>query len=113
MKEPVTPNALKSLLERDAPPLVLDVRSPEEYAVGHVPGAKNIPVDEVEGRLAEIPADRLVVPYCNMQHPGSSRGERIAELLEIRGYDARVLAGGFPAWREVGLEAEKRADDDA
>lgn len=97
----VTPEILKNQLETDAP-IVVDVRSPEEYAEGHVPGAVNIPIDEVEQRLSEIPQDRPVVPYCNMYHPGSSRGERAAMLLQAHGYEATTLNGGFPAWMRLG-----------
>jgi rhodanese-related sulfurtransferase len=57
-------------------------------------------MDEVEARLQEIPRDRPVVPYCNMQHPGLSRGERVTALLLGKGYEARVLDGGFLKWQE-------------
>lgn len=84
-------------------PVVVDVRAPDEYAAGHVTGAINIPAGELSERYAEIPNDRPVVTYCNMQHPGTSRGERSAELLRSHGYQAYALEGGFPAWRTAGL----------
>jgi phage shock protein E len=79
---------------------VVDVRTPDEYAAGHVTDAVHIPLDELEGRAAEIPRDRPVVTYCNMYHPGSSRGERAAALLQALGFDASTIAGGYPAWLE-------------
>ena len=79
---------------------VVDVRSQEEFDAGHVTGAVHVPIEELESRLAELPADQPVVTYCNMFHPGTSRGERAAALLAERGFDAVVLEGGYPAWRE-------------
>lgn len=59
----ISPKALQEQLESDALPLVIDVRSDEEYGAGHIPGALHIPADEVATRLNEIPTDRPVVPY--------------------------------------------------
>jgi rhodanese-related sulfurtransferase len=44
-------------------PVVIDVRSADEYAAGHIPGALHIPASEIEERLDEFPRDRLIVPY--------------------------------------------------
>lgn len=49
---------------------------------------------------------RLIVTYCNMHHRGESRGERAAALLREKGYEARTLDGGYPAWKEAGLPVE-------
>jgi rhodanese-related sulfurtransferase len=59
----ISPAELRRQMASDTPPAVIDVRSAEEYAAGHIPGARHIPGDEVEHRLAEIPRDRPVVPY--------------------------------------------------
>lgn len=83
--------------------LVIDVRGAAEYAAGHVAGARNIPLAKLEARLGELPRDQQIVTYCNMQHPGHSRGERAAALLSERGYRAAALAGGYPNWRAQGL----------
>lgn len=99
MSKPTEPDARRDPQEQ-LTPTVVDVRGPDEYAAGHVTDAVNIPLDELEGRAAEIPRDRPVVTYCNMYHPGSSRGERAAELLQALGFDAGALAGGYPAWLE-------------
>jgi rhodanese-related sulfurtransferase len=86
-----------------APPIVVDVRGPDEYAAGHIAGAMNIPLDQLQDRLAELPPNRLVVTYCNMFHRGMSRCERAASLLEQSGVPARALDGGYPGWQQAGL----------
>jgi rhodanese-related sulfurtransferase len=54
-------------------PLVIDVRSTDEYASGHVQEAVHIHLEERTSRLAQLPHDQLVVTYCNMYHPGESQ----------------------------------------
>ncbi len=85
---------------------IVDVRSPEEYADGHLEGAVNIPLAELEARVGELPSKTEVVTYCNMYHPGSSRGEQAADMLTKLGLDAKAMQGGFPAWRDAGLPVE-------
>lgn len=82
--------------------VVVDVREPEEYRSGHVPGAVNIPLGELERRAGELPAGRPVVAYCNLRHPGQARCERAVALLRARGVQATLLAGGFSAWQAEG-----------
>ncbi|HEY8742104.1 MAG TPA: rhodanese-like domain-containing protein, partial [Chloroflexota bacterium] len=77
-----------------------------EYAAGHLPDARHLPADELEQRLGELPSDRPVVTYCTMRHRGASRSERAAALLRERGYDARALDGGLPAWQAAGGTVE-------
>ncbi len=89
------------------PQVVIDVRSAEEYEAGHVPGARRIPLDQLPGRFAELPAGRPVVTYCTMRHRGDSRGERAAALLRERGFQARALDGGLPAWAAAGYPVER------
>jgi rhodanese-related sulfurtransferase/predicted transcriptional regulator len=76
---------------------VLDVRPSEEYATGHIPGARSIPIDELEERLSELPSDREVVAYC--RGPYCVFSDQAVELLRRRGYDAKRLAGGLPDWK--------------
>lgn len=103
----LTPQELQVQSGDTPAPQVVDVRSAEEFAAGHVPGALHIPLDELPGRLSELPHDRPVVTYCNMFHPGASRGERAAEQLSRLGFDAAVLEGGFPAWRDNAAPTEE------
>ncbi|MEM0982284.1 MAG: rhodanese-like domain-containing protein [Cyanobacteria bacterium P01_H01_bin.58] len=97
----MTPAILAARLASDNPPVLLDVRSPQEYAAGHIPGAINIPYREVPHRLDELAAfktDEIVV-YCEV---GVRAG--IAELaLEKAGYQRIVqLEGDMRAWRDSG-----------
>lgn len=74
---------------------LLDVRTPAEFAAGHIPGAVNVPVDELRGRLAVVPTGRPVVAYCQV----GQRGYLATRVLLQRGYDARNLAGGYKTYR--------------
>lgn len=85
------------------------MRSPEEYAEGHIDGATNIPPADLEARVRDVPLGTEVVTYCNKFHPGSSRGEQAADRLSDLGFDAKALLGGFPAWRDAGLPVEAEA----
>lgn len=74
--------------------LLVDVRTPTEFAAGRLPGAVNIPVDELRDRLAEIPRDRDVTVYCQV----GQRGYLATRILLQHGYRVRNLAGGFKTW---------------
>lgn len=97
---------LQDSIHGENPPLVIDVRGSSEYATGHVMGAVNIPLGNLESQLLRIPQDRPVVTYCNMHHRGGSRGEQASILLCNQGYQARTLDGGYPAWKEQGFSVE-------
>jgi rhodanese-related sulfurtransferase len=99
----ISPAALAEALNAADPPLVIDVRGPSEYAEGHVAGAINIPLGQLERRVKSIPTTQPIATYCNMHHRGVSRGERAAALLRERGYQARAIDGGYPAWEQSGL----------
>ena len=74
---------------------LLDVRSPEEYARGHLPGALNIPVQELDRRVAEAgPADGELVVYCRSGH----RSSRAAEILRQHGFSKVHNLGPMTAW---------------
>ncbi len=76
--------------------VVIDVRSPEEYATGHVPGSVNIPVAELDSRLSELPDGAEVVTVCTL---GGARSCGAAEHLSQKGYRASALRGGFGGWK--------------
>lgn len=104
---PITQEQLLELQAgKDPELLVLDVRSPEEYAAGHVPGAVNVPYDQVAARLAEIPKDKDVVLYCR----SGRRTGIAAEVLESNGYTRlRRLQGDLEAWMKAGRPIEAAA----
>ncbi|MCP2256398.1 transcriptional regulator, ArsR family [Streptoalloteichus tenebrarius] len=102
--EPVTVEQLRERLD-DPDLVVLDIRSPEEYAAGHVPGAVSLPSGELRDKLAELPRDAKIVAYC--QGPYCVASPKAVQLLRELGYDARPLAGGFTRWDRVGRRASR------
>lgn len=74
---------------------LLDVRSPEEYGLGTIPGAVNIPLDDLRDRISEVPLDRRVVIFCAV----GLRGYLAQRILMGRGYkDVRNLSGGYKTY---------------
>ncbi|HLY31462.1 MAG TPA: rhodanese-like domain-containing protein, partial [Ktedonobacterales bacterium] len=65
------------------------------------PGALNIPLTQLKRRLGELPREQRIITYCNMRHPGHSRGEQAAALLAEQGLQASALTGGYPAWQRA------------
>jgi len=102
-KDDLEPVPAADLLERAKKGLVtvLDVRPPEEYAAGHVPGAVNIPIHELERRLAELPKRKEVVAYC--RGPYCLMSYDAVFLLRKKGLRARRLEDGLPEWQLAGL----------
>lgn len=82
--------------------LLVDVRTPEEFAGGHIPGAVNIPLQELETRLAEIPTDSPVVLYCR----SGNRSAQAAAILREAGYRRIYDLGGINAWQAQGLPVQ-------
>lgn len=83
---------------------LLDVRPPEEYAAGHLPGAVNIPLKDLTRRLGELPEGAEVVAYCRGPYCVLAY-EAVAALREC-GRTARRMEDGFPEWRMAGLPVE-------
>lgn len=102
-KDELEPVAAGELLERARKGLVtvLDVRPAAEFAAGHLPGAVNIPIDELERRLAELPRRKEVVAYC--RGPFCLMSFEAVQLLRRVGLKARRLKDGLPEWRMAGL----------
>jgi rhodanese-related sulfurtransferase len=73
------------------------VRPAEEYAAGHIEGARSIPIDELERRLAELPEDREVIAYC--RGPFCAYAHEAVRTLERAGRRARRLEEGWPEWQ--------------
>lgn len=83
---------------------VIDVRPPEEYAQGHIAGALNVPLDQLQRRLGDLPKEREVVAYC--RGPWCVLSYEAVAQLRKEGVAARRLEDGFPEWRRAGLPFE-------
>ncbi|MHB8188774.1 MAG: ArsR/SmtB family transcription factor [Dermatophilaceae bacterium] len=81
--------------------VVLDVRPHHEYASGHIPGAVSVPVEELEQRLAELPADIQVVAYCRGAY--CVLAYDAVRLLTRHGRSAKRLREGMLEWRLAGM----------
>lgn len=84
---------------------VLDVRPEDEFALGHVPGAINVPLSELERRLSDFPPGQEVVAYC--RGPYCVLSYEAVALLRAHGFTVRRLEDGLPEWRAAGLPVER------
>jgi rhodanese-related sulfurtransferase len=102
----IAPGALVERLKHGPWPQVVDVRTPGEFASGHLRGAVNVPVTVLSSRLASMELDpaRPVVAICLTAH----RSVPAVRLLRQRGFDAVQLAGGMMAWRAEKLPEARR-----
>ena len=98
--EPVSRTELLDRLRAGAA-AVLDVRPEDEFQQGHLPGALNIPLAQLERRLTELPPDREIVAYC--RGPWCVLSFEAVAALRQRGFQARRLEDGFPEWKVAGL----------
>lgn len=105
-KDDFEPVPAAELLDRARRGLVtvLDVRPAEEFAAGHVPGAVNIPIHELEKRFRELPKRKEIIAYC--RGPFCLMSFEAVQLLRKRGMKARRLQDGMPEWRIAGLPVE-------
>lgn len=106
VKDSLEPVPADQLLERvrDGLVSVLDVRPPEEYEAGHLPGAINIPLEELEKHLHELNPDQEIVAYCRGPHCVLAF-DAVSKLRQ-KGVKARRLEGGLPEWQLEGLPVE-------
>jgi len=101
--EPIPPAELLNRARRGLV-TVLDVRPPEEFASGHVPGALNIPVEQLARKLRDLPKGKEVIAYC--RGPFCLMSFEAVQLLRKKGIKARRLQDGMPEWRTAGLPVE-------
>jgi rhodanese-related sulfurtransferase len=87
--------------------LVLDVRPQAEYAAGHLPHARSLPIDQLRKRIDELPKNTPVVAYC--RGPFCLMARDAVELLRKKGYRAFHLTDGVAEWRAQGLPIEADA----
>lgn len=96
--------AAKRSLGSDAGLQLIDVRTEMEYAAGHLPAARLIPLQQLGSRLSEIDPQKPVLLYCRSGH----RSAMALQILTKKGYSqARHLQGGFLAWEAAGNPVEK------
>jgi rhodanese-related sulfurtransferase len=102
--EQVTAEELRRRLDADDV-ILLDVRPAEEYAAGHLPGARSLPWDEIEERLTELPGDTSVVAYC--RGPYCVYADTALGVLAGRGWNVARLEEGVAEWQQAGYPIEK------
>ncbi len=100
----ISPDDLYEQRQSGPAPLILDVRTPEEFRLGHIPGAVNIPHTELASRIGEVQQSCAVVLYC-MLGPRARLGERT--LLDAGVDNVLHLDGGLYAWQQAGFAVEK------
>lgn len=98
MFPPSVPSINATEVKDDA--VVLDVREPDEWEAGHIPGALHIPLSDVPGRLGELPEGGQITVVCR----SGGRSARATNWLTQNGYDAINLEGGMGAWEAAGRE---------
>lgn len=106
VKDTLEPVPAEELLDRVRKGLVtvLDVRPPDEYAAGHIAGAVNVPLAELEKYLNKLKPKKEVVAYCRGPHCVLSYDA--IEQLRSRGIKARRLKEGYPEWKAAGLPVD-------
>ena len=82
--------------------VLIDVRTPEEFASGHIADAVNIPVDQLASRLSEVPQDKPVVLYCR----SGNRSGQAAQILDRAGYTQIYDLGGIVTWAQQGFPVQ-------
>ncbi len=82
--------------------VLIDVRTPEEFASGHIANAVNIPVDQLASRLSEVPQDKAVVLYCR----SGNRSNQAAQILDRAGYTQIYDLGGIVNWVQQGFPVQ-------
>jgi rhodanese-related sulfurtransferase/predicted transcriptional regulator len=85
--------------------VLVDVRSTEEFDAGHIRGARSIPLDELEDRLAELPAGQEIVAYC--RGPFCAYAHEAVRRLRDAGREARRLDEGWPEWQIADFKAKR------
>ena len=101
--EPVSRQDLLARM-RDGLVTVLDLRPEDEFTLGHVPGARNVPLAALEQCLTDLPKDREIVAYC--RGPYCVLSFEAVAILRVRGFRVRRLEDGYPEWKAAGLPIE-------
>jgi len=96
---------LKTDMDGGKVPLLIDVRTPAEFADGRVPGAKNMPLDQLDSKLAELEShkDQEIYVVCR----SGARSARASSMLASKGFKPVNIEGGTLAWQAAGNPTEK------
>ena len=94
---------LNEKLKNGKRPLVLDVRQPDEYRTGHIPGAKLIPLNKFSNRMKDLPQNRQIVCVC----ASGNRSGSATRILAKAGLNAVNMKGGMNSWRQAGFPVKK------
>jgi rhodanese-related sulfurtransferase len=106
--EELTKEELWQRLKRKDKLVVLDVRPPEEYEAGHIPGAVSIPLGELKKRVKELPKNKQIVAYC--RGPLCALAPEATRYLKTKGYRVKRLAEGAPDWEAAGLPLARESE---
>jgi rhodanese-related sulfurtransferase len=87
---------------RDAGGMLLDVREPEEWEAGHVPGARHVPLGQLPDQMGDLAGDAAIVVICR----SGARSALATEWLTTAGFDAANVVGGMQEWARAGLVVE-------
>ena len=102
----MTPYSLNAALEKKLPGLfVLDVRSAEDFAKGHIPTATNIPLLDLPAKLGTLPKDKTIITYCG--NITCALAPKAALVLAEKGFTVKELFGGFATYQEKGFPVQK------
>ena len=99
----INPTEAQTRLKGVQPPIVIDVREPDEYQAGHIAGAKLIPLGQLARKMFELPKDRDIVCVC----ASGSRSNVATQQLLRAGYPAINLLGGMGGWQMAQLPIKK------
>jgi rhodanese-related sulfurtransferase len=99
----LTANDVNEKLKFGKHPMVIDVRQPEEFRLGHITGSKLIPLSELRKRIKELPQGREIICVC----ASGSRSGSAAKFLLKEGYTVFDMQGGMHAWRLAKLPIQK------
>lgn len=100
----LNPEVLNQLLDEDRV-TVIDVRPPEEFSAGHLPGARSVPLESLKEKMQDFPRDRPVIAYCRGRY--CLLAEIAVDVLENSGFEATRFADGVIEWRDAGLDIEQ------
>jgi rhodanese-related sulfurtransferase len=105
----ITLDEAREKLGGTPPPIVLDVRTPQEFRSGHIRGARSVPLPDLPATIEALPHDRELVCVC----ASGSRSRRATSMLTRAGLYAVNLRGGMGAWTRAGLPVQRGGDTGA